>query len=764
MEKHKLRYMLCFLLPAALMLVVYASIGMAPFGDKSILVMDMAQQYVDFFCALKEGDLFFSWGKSMGTSYIGLFSYYVSSPLSALTLLVDNAQMPLALMGLTVLKLGLAGLTFGLYHQRVLGGGRGAPLFACCYALMSYAVAYSMCIMWLDGLIWLPVILLGLEQMMDSQGTLLLGSALVVCFLSTWYISYMIGGFCCLYFAAAALCRGWTLRQTLGGLGRLLGTALLALALTAWMWLPSLLSMMGGKLTGGLADYSGLLAASPVDLLSGLLPGQYETLTYGGMPFVYCSLMVVGLALLHPICRSISIRERIAGAGLVGILVLSMVLSPLDRVWHLFLYPNWFMFRYSFLLSFVLVSMAARTAQKLEGSLKGRIPSVAALLLAVWTVGEVGWNARTVLDAIDREFGYHSYGDYVAHYEGRARLVQEAEVDSGGRFVRLSALTDRSKNEPLAFGYPGITHYSSLFDHRLNTTLKHLGLAQSWMWSACYGSTVVTDALFGVGYTIGPVWAAPGTWVAEADGVILRRSVAALPLVFAGEGTAPVQLTAPRPLERQNEWLSALSGWQVPVFVPANLTVDDDGQGGVLWTVEGTGDPIYADMTGPGRMELWVDGQFRTRLDSGETQCIHYLGTPMPGEQMQIWIRYTEGVSDWAALCRRADMDVLNAHLSRLNRPTHLEVDDTGRVWATLEQGENGTLFTSIPAQGGWTAWVDGRRVKTGVLLDTFLTVELPEGQHTVELRYTPPGLWAGMAMAALAILWMTVGRTRCRR
>ena len=53
--------------------------------------------------------------------------------------------------------------------------------------------------MWLDGVIWLPLILLALERVLDGKGAGPFIAALTVCFLSTWYISYMIGIFCCVY-------------------------------------------------------------------------------------------------------------------------------------------------------------------------------------------------------------------------------------------------------------------------------------------------------------------------------------------------------------------------------------------------------------------------------------------------------------------------------------------------------------------------------------------------------------------------------------
>ena len=39
----------CFLLPALIMLVTYAGYGMAPFGENSVLIMDMSNQYCEFY-------------------------------------------------------------------------------------------------------------------------------------------------------------------------------------------------------------------------------------------------------------------------------------------------------------------------------------------------------------------------------------------------------------------------------------------------------------------------------------------------------------------------------------------------------------------------------------------------------------------------------------------------------------------------------------------------------------------------------------------
>ena len=79
------RYAAAFLLPAAVMLAVYALIGVAPFGEKSLLVTDMDGQYVSFFSYLKDmarngNDFFYTFSKNLGGDMAGFAAYSCSAP------------------------------------------------------------------------------------------------------------------------------------------------------------------------------------------------------------------------------------------------------------------------------------------------------------------------------------------------------------------------------------------------------------------------------------------------------------------------------------------------------------------------------------------------------------------------------------------------------------------------------------------------------------------------------------------------------------
>lgn len=776
-------YALAFAVPAAVMLWVYASLGLAPWGDKTVLVSDMSSQYVEFFCALKNGELFFSWSKALGTGYIGVFSYYVSSPLSLLTLFVPNEEMPVALMFLIVLKVGLAGAGFTLFARRRFPGRDGAAaLCGVCYALMSYNMVYSICVMWLDGVIWLPLILLALERILAGRGAGPFIAALTVCFFSTWYISYMIGGFCALYLCARLAALGPGREALKRILARFFGGAACALGLTAWLWLPTFLAMFNGKFGGGNVDYDGLLACDPLTLLGQLLPGRYESITYGAPPYLFCGTAALVCAAAYFFLGRLPRRERLANLGLLAALTASLLLSPLDKVWHLLQRPNWFPFRYSFLWSFCLLYLAVQALGALGERLKTRsalLRRAGAAALAAFTVLELGFNAGSILGGLEGQFHSASCREYREDYAANAQLTVAAKQDAGDRFFRMGAAQDRGHNGPLAFGYPGITHYSSLYNYDVNQTLKALGFAQSWMWCAYYGSTPVTDALFGVEYVIsGDDMPTGYELIAQAGELKLWKNPDVLPLAFlmeSGEDRGSLsEITVgggPTPFHEQVKLVSALEGMVSWAFLPMPAETEVR-PGETVFTFTGRGLPIYADLSAPGLREVLVNGEHLLWLGSSEAASVHYLGTPADGEVWTVTVRHTgrwdvgewhEGRGLW-----EYDPGIVHYLAEQLDNTQITSVDKNGRVRLTVRSGTRGGLATTIPAEDGWTAWADGKRVETGRWLDTFLYVELPAGTREVELRYTPPGLVPGLGLGALSLAGLAAAaalrRVRGRR
>ena len=158
------RYLLlAFIIPVFLMYLLYVSIGIFPFGDKTVLGLDLNAQYVDFYYGLRnvihgDADALYTFARSLGGEFMGIYSYYVASPFAAIVALFPRNMMAHALLVLFLFKTGLSGFTFGFYlHKTYKFKNKTAIVgFSILYALSAYAVVQQHNNMWIDALVWLP--------------------------------------------------------------------------------------------------------------------------------------------------------------------------------------------------------------------------------------------------------------------------------------------------------------------------------------------------------------------------------------------------------------------------------------------------------------------------------------------------------------------------------------------------------------------------------------------------------------------------------
>ena len=78
-----------FLITLLILLIVFITLGIYPFGDKTIVVIDSNTQYVSFISYLKtiflgNNDFKYLFSSSLGTNFIPLLGYYLMSPFNLL--------------------------------------------------------------------------------------------------------------------------------------------------------------------------------------------------------------------------------------------------------------------------------------------------------------------------------------------------------------------------------------------------------------------------------------------------------------------------------------------------------------------------------------------------------------------------------------------------------------------------------------------------------------------------------------------------------
>ncbi|MBQ5800511.1 MAG: YfhO family protein, partial [Clostridia bacterium] len=164
----------CFLLPFTIMLLVYIAMGVFPFGKNSVLVLDLNGQYVYFFEALRsfiygDSSLLYSFSRALGGEFLGIYAYYLASPLSYIVALFPKKCILEALFLMILTKLGLCGLSFG-YMLKSKANTRNLTtiIFSSVYALSSYVVIMQHNTMWIDNVFMLPLIVLGVDSLISE--------------------------------------------------------------------------------------------------------------------------------------------------------------------------------------------------------------------------------------------------------------------------------------------------------------------------------------------------------------------------------------------------------------------------------------------------------------------------------------------------------------------------------------------------------------------------------------------------------------------
>ncbi len=358
-----------FIIPAALTYLIYLSMGIHPFGDGSVLVLDLNGQYVYFFESLRnaiygDGSFLYTFFRALGGEYMGMYAYYLASPLSYIVALFPQDRILEALLTIILLKAGLCGFTFGFYlHKHSKNPNKMIVIaFSVMYALCAFAVVHQNNIMWTDAIILLPIVTYSIEQLIKHGKYKLFVISLALTIMSNYYIGYMVCIWCVIYFVYYFCAHDTDITNPHGE--KLHGVksfvrfglfAVIAAAIAGFIILSAYYSLTFGKNEFSNPNWALKAKFDILDFFTKLLPGSYDTVRPQGLPFVYCGVLALITAPVYFMAKSIKSREKIASLAVLGILVLCFIASPLDLIWHGFQNPNWLNHRYSFMFCFMLL-------------------------------------------------------------------------------------------------------------------------------------------------------------------------------------------------------------------------------------------------------------------------------------------------------------------------------------------------------------------------------------------------------------------------
>ncbi|MBQ8001880.1 MAG: YfhO family protein, partial [Clostridia bacterium] len=370
-----------FMLPALVLYVIFAINGVHPFGDKQILVTDLWHQYYPFLCEmqakLKAGEsLLYSENIGLGINFWALIAYYCASPLNFLITWVPKTALRDLLAVMVALKVGFSSLFFSFYLKKVFKRyDMSTVAFSMLYALCGYVLGYYWNIMWHDCVMLLPLVMLGVYSIIKENKWVLYVISLALAVISNFYIGFMVCIFTAIYFFIECIKTNLTFKKFLQKLGIIAVCSVVALALTAFITIPAY-NALGETVSSVpkttteksfIEEFKSTLSDAGDDLkddgldIIGRLASFNEPVPKEGLPNIFSGFISIILLGFFFVSKKIPLSEKLANALMLVILFLSLSIGDLDIIWHGFHKPNMVPYRYAFVISFTLVTIAYRT-------------------------------------------------------------------------------------------------------------------------------------------------------------------------------------------------------------------------------------------------------------------------------------------------------------------------------------------------------------------------------------------------------------------
>ena len=802
-------YVLSFIVPLIIMMAIYIMRDIFPGGENYYLRSDMYHQYAPFFSELWEKirtgeSLAYSWDIGMGTNFLALFGYYLSSPANWFIALFPQKWIVEVMDMMIIFKIALASFTFTYYlckhnNKRHIS----AAIFGLFYALSGFVTAYSWNLMWLDSVLLFPLIILGLEKLVNEGKGLLYSISLGMAILSNYYIAIMICISCVIYFAIIMVSRPVPAdkKDYLKAILRFGLYSLLAGGFAAIILLPEMAALeytASGSFTfpKTLKRYFSFFTVFKRHLIN-----TEVHLGLDHYPNIYCGVAVFVLIPLYLMSKKITKREKIVKIIAVFIFLTAFNMNIPNFVWHGLRYPNSLPCRQSFIYIFLILTLCydavkhihdykdkeisfslwgallfimylGNTLEK-DGDFKQLYTSAlfigiyvlfiffikkwkkftSAFLIAVFAISIVEVTINT------DKTGYNptSKPAYLLDYDAVDTLLADLESKDDS-FYRITKYRGyRSKNDSAWHNFHGTSTFSSTAYAGMTSFFGHLGLEHSTNAFASNGGTPFIYSLFNVKYLLTNEHMPQNdvfTYHSGYDGEFFYLNEYVLPLGFmtpADMNSLIGYENTTNPFQVQNNFIAACTGIY-DVFEPIDFELNEKD---VLVNVE-KDMFVYAYIQNKSVEGIMVYGGDSSKGYSGVNHGrMIDIGYVNAGSTLKICDKDNKD-RNLNALVYTMNIDKYKEAMN-IMASQGLELTEHGETYikGNITAKEDGYMFTSIPFDESWTVYVDGVKTEIESVGDAFITIPVSKGTHTIEMEYVPRKFRTGLTLSIIS--WLLV-------
>lgn len=777
--KKNIFYILSFLIPIFVMLLAFSVKGVW-FNGEGLSFGDMQAQYSNllvYFRKIVTGSesLFYSINKGLGGDMYGTFMYYMLSPFNLIILFFKESNIMQAIYFIILGKIGMCGLTMFIYLKHKNISNIRALMFSICYALMAFIVDSYFCVMWLDSVYMTPLILLGIDKLIDDKKIDFYIITLALGIIFNFYMGYMICIFSVLYYAYR-LCLKYKLNEKeeiKSSIFRFIISLLLSGLVTSFVWLPSVIETLKTN-REGVGTTTTL-----INTIKSLFIGSYneESILNYYQPNLYCGIIILILLISFLVSKKNNNLKKGLVLTSIFLLIISIFVPFVSYVWHGFSYPIGYNFRFTYLfcLFYILISSEElenidylKKRQKLALTILGLciliffkyfdkawITLVFLILYMIILSLKIDKNIKDYILfvivlielSINCVMSFYPANNATKYSNFNKDICSSLPNDT---FYRVSGLDYYGTDELIGCNKSSTKGFYSTINNNIVKFYNKVGFTGGAnVYSDNQDNTPIIYSILGTKYFYSKYRINNYKLIKELkinkfdynskvnyeDKLYIYENEEALSLGYMIEDIK--NLSNLNIYEYQNELLKTLSGTNSDILKKVKNNSENKGLSNSKY--------IYLYLN-----DYKSEG---SNVDFSVNGVDYSIGT---GPIFKVENNFN---SDYISLSSNIEAYYLDndAYIDSINKLKENEIKDIkinkNIITGSINSKKDSILMLSIPYEDGITVYVDNKKVKIDKIYDMFIGVHLKQGKHDIRIEYKNTSCKYGIIISLIALI-----------
>ena len=586
----------------------------------------------------------------------------------------------------------------------------------------------------------------------------------------------------------------------------------ITLLLSMVLLLPVLINLLNSKAEISLENFRLSTYYSPIDVLSKMLIGSFDTTQLPfGPPNIYCGSLCIIMVILFFANRKISKKERILTLSLITLISLCFIIEPLNIALHMLQSPVWFPFRYSFIFSFMLILISAKNLENTESiDFNCMLKTQAIIILVLLILGKLNYSYITNMNIIltslfiiingllliynlkrkkgqvlliilimlemiingyqiIRRMGYVERNVFIDVFN--TKEIIEKYKSNENEFYRIDNHRRRTMNDDMLFNCNGIYHYSSTSGKNNKNFLTNFGLRNCLISENATDITLPMMSILGIKYSIlnendidranNNIARFNMDYFNKLDENVLENKYNLSLGYVVDNKSKEIELKENEPLENQNEFLSKIANIDEKIFEKVEIENKEK-------IIKEKDQEMYlvfkAENISTEAIQIYFDNKLAKSVLETNEKSNNVIYIPKNVEVIDIKVEEDCKDKYTIDLYRFLNENFEKVYNKISKNQLNVVLNKNNYIKATINSDIDGTLLTSIIYDNGWNVKIDGKKVEKQAIAKDLLAVDISKGNHTVEFTFIPSGFYAGLALTFLGLAWFIIDKIKNKK